>query len=148
MIHEIAGTYLAPTIPYGTSWRVAEILQVPLESLPVPTMIKDEKALKAVLNEPNIRLALEHARQVDIAFVGLGKVSDDCTLIRTGHFTAEEIQELRQRGAVGDILMRFYDCEGRHVPNLHESHIIGLTWAEIKSLPHVVAMAAGKEEKG
>jgi DNA-binding transcriptional regulator LsrR (DeoR family) len=147
-IHEVAGTYLAPTIPYGASWLVAHKLSVPLESLPVPTMIKDEKAMQAILNEENIRQALEHARQVDIAFVGLGNLTDQCTLIRTSHFTVEEIRELRRRGAVGDILMRFYDNQGQHVPSPYEAQIVSLTWPEIKALPHIVALAAGKTEKG
>jgi len=141
--HELAGSMLGQTNPYSISWLIARTLNIPLETLPVPVVVQSEAARDAILKETSIRSALEHARQCDIAFVGLGDVGPDCTMVRTGYLTPEQMADLRQQNAVGDILMRYYDASGRHVPTPLESRIISLNWEEIHRIPYIVVMAAG-----
>lgn len=142
-INELVGTRTVQTNPFSVSGALASALGMPLETLPVPVVVQSPAARDAILSEASIRTAMEHARQCDIAFVGLGDVGPECTLIRTGHLTAETVEEYRRRGAVGDILLRFYDCNGQYVPGPLESCIISLEWSDILQLPHVVAMVAG-----
>lgn len=142
-VHEVAGSMLGQTNPYSVSWRIAQVLNVPIETLPVPVVVQSETARDAILKENSIRTALEHARQCDIAFVGLGDVGPDCTMVRTGYLTPEQMADLRRQSAVGDILMHYYDASGRHVPAPLESRIISLDWEDIHRIPYVVAMAAG-----
>ena len=145
-VNELAGTFLGPDTPYGVSWRVAEKLGVPLESLPVPVVVQNEAALSAIMQEDRIQLALTHAAEVDIALVGLGDVSPESSMIRTGYLTPDQMAEMRSRGAVGDVLMRFYDIEGHHVPNPYEARTISLQWEQILVIPHIVVMACGKRK--
>jgi DNA-binding transcriptional regulator LsrR (DeoR family) len=143
-INELAGTHLVARVaPYGVSWRVAEKLGAKLESIPVPVLVQNEVAREAILQEESIRQALDNATKVDMAFVGLGDVSDDCSMVQTGYLSIEQMHELRAQGAVGDILMRYYDCEGHHVPTPLESRIISISWHDIKAIPNIIAMAAG-----
>lgn len=67
----------------------------------------------------------------------------DCTVVRTGFLTPEQMADLRRQGAVGDILMRYFDAFGRRVPTPLESRIISPEWEDIRRIPHVVVMAAG-----
>lgn len=142
-INELVGTRTVQTNPFSVSGQLASALGMPLETLPVPVVVQSPAARDAILSEASIRTAMEHARQCDIAIVGLGDVGPECTLVRTGHLTAESVAEFRERGAVGDILMRFYDQNGEYVPGPLESCIISLEWEDIKRLPHIIAMAAG-----
>lgn len=148
VVNELAGRLLGVVNPYSISGQVAQMLDAPVEPLSVPVVVQNARARDTILKEPTIAMALEHARQCDIAFVGLGDVSDDCTLVRTGFMTAEQMAELRGRGAVGDILMRFYDDSGRHVPSPLERRVISLAMEDIRRIPYIVAMVGGSTKLG
>jgi DNA-binding transcriptional regulator LsrR (DeoR family) len=142
-VHELAGSYLGQVNPYSVSAEVARTLGVPLESLPAPVLVQSEESLRIILSESAMSRALENARRCDIAFVGLGDSGPDCTIVQTGFLSQEQMAELRNQGAVGDILMRYYDRDGRHVPTPVEARVISLSWEDLQNLPHIVAMAAG-----
>lgn len=142
-VNELAGTYLAPRMPYGVSWQLAERLNVPLESIPVPVLVKNAEAKRAMLKEESVSHALEQAEKVDVAFVGLGELSENSSLAKTGYLPQELREELRQRGAVGEILMRFYDKEGRYVHVSFEDQVMSLAWDKIRKIPLKIALAYG-----
>jgi DNA-binding transcriptional regulator LsrR (DeoR family) len=143
VVNELAGSVLGLENPYSISGPIAQMFDAPVEPLSVPVVVQNVKARDAILKESTIATALEHARQCDIAFVGLGDVSDDCILVRAGFMTPGQLAELRKRGAVGDILMRFYDASGRHVSSAVEPRVISLTMEDLRRIPYSVAMAAG-----
>jgi deoxyribonucleoside regulator len=142
-INELAGTYLAPNVPYGVSWVLAEKLQVPLESIPMPVLVKSEHAREVMLKEVMIRKALANAGKVDIALVGLGDATEGSSLVNSGYITRARLKEFRAKGAVGELLMRCYDARGRYVHMSFEKRIISIEWEQIRRLPFIVAMAFG-----
>lgn len=142
-VNELVGTRTRQSNPFSVSVDLAHALGMPLESLPVPVVVQSQAARDAIMSEESVRTAMEHARQCDIALVGLGDAGPRCTMVRTGHLTVEQVSELREQGAVGDILMRYYDGQGRHVPMPLESQIVTLEWPEIRRIPTIVAMVVG-----
>ncbi|HWP68104.1 MAG TPA: sugar-binding domain-containing protein, partial [Rectinemataceae bacterium] len=107
-INELAGTYLTTNIPYVVSWPLAEKLGVPVESIPMPVLVRSGRVKEMMIQEPAISSALESASKVDLAFVGLGNVSRDSSIMRTGYIGEDQLEEFSAKGAVGDILMRYY----------------------------------------
>jgi DNA-binding transcriptional regulator LsrR (DeoR family) len=142
-ICELAGSMLGRMHPYSISGKVAEILGAPLHSLAVPVVLQNKLARDTLLNETSIQAALAYARQSDIAFVGLGEATANSTMVTTGYLTAEDIEALKKRGAVGDILMRYFDVEGHQLPTPFDERVIALEWDDIHNIPHVVVIAAG-----
>lgn len=143
VVNELAGSLMGLGNPYSISGAIAQMLDAPIEPLPVPVIVQNTQAREAILQEATIATALDHARQCDLAFVGLGDVRAESILVRTGFMSTEQLSVLRQRGAVGDILMRFYDAQGRHVASPLESRVISLSMQDIRQIPYVVAMASG-----
>ena len=142
-INELAGTYLAPNIPYGVSWVLAERMHVPLESIPMPVLVKSEHARDVMMKENMIRNALANAGKADVALVGLGNVSEGSSLLETGYITRALLKEYRTKGVAGELLMRCYDAQGKYIPMSFEKRIVSLEWEQIRGLPFVVAMAWG-----
>jgi DNA-binding transcriptional regulator LsrR (DeoR family) len=142
-IQELAGTYLSPNAPYGISWRIAEKLNAKINSLPIPVVVQSEEIRDAMLQEPSIKEAMQGIPNVDLAMVGLGRIGDDSTLVKTGHFTPEMMRILKQQGAVGDILLHFYDRDGNYVSNPIQNRMIILQWEELQRIPDVIGVAFG-----
>ena len=56
---------------------------------------------------------LRRAAAATLALVGIGGTDDECTMVRTGCVSLEELGRLRDAGAVGDILGNYVDIDGR-----------------------------------
>lgn len=145
-VNELAGTYLKPSIPFGVSWGLAERLGAPLETIPSPVLVSSVEIKKSILSERQIAEALEHAASVNIALVGLGSVGEGSSLMKAGFIHQRELDELKAKGAVGDILMHYYDREGKPVSMSFENRIIAIDWKSIRAIPMVVAMAFGESK--
>ncbi len=142
-VNELVGSMLGAESPYSVSGRVAEVVGANLVTLPVPVIVNSQAAYQALMQETSIQSAMAEAADVDIAFVGLGDLGPNCTLVKTGQLTLQQMEELRQQGAVGDILFRFYDINGGHVPYLMEEQTISLRFEQIHRIPYVATLAAG-----
>jgi len=140
---ELAGSMLGQANPYSVSNRVAEIFRAPLHPLPVPVIIQNAAARRAILSEPAIQAALDLARTSTLAFVGLGDASPNGTMVSLGYLTPDEMADVRARGAVGEILMRYFDLDGRPIGTLLDDQVIGLGWDDICQIPRLVVVASG-----
>lgn len=146
IVQEMTGTYLAPNAPYGISWRIAEKLKANIISLPVPVVVQNAEIRNAMYQEPAIKEALQGIDMVDLAVVGIGNVEDDSTLVRTGHFTSDFMREIRQKGAVGDILLHFYNHNGEYVDCGILNRMVILTWEQVQRIPHIIGVATGAKK--
>lgn len=140
---DLAGTMLGQTNPYTISWLVAQFYNAKLETLPVPVLVESEEARNILLQEPRIAQAMNEAQKCELAYVGLGHLEPETTLVKVGLLPWEEIEKLKNKGAVGEILMRYYDKSGNNIPTPWEKQVISLEWDKIRKISHLVVIAAG-----
>src|SRR6202022_3027875 len=94
--------------------------------LPVPAGVSTVSVKDILLEDRNIRSCLEMARSSSRAMIGIGKVSHDATVVSAGFFDPMMIDELKAKGAVGDISCRYFDIRGRAVLTDFDDRVI--TW--------------------
>jgi DNA-binding transcriptional regulator LsrR (DeoR family) len=140
---ELAGSFLGQANPYAISGPLATALGCGLEALPVPVLVESPAARAALLSEARIAAALAAGRSSDLAVVGLGQVGPQTTTVRTGMVRPEEMALIEKAGAVGDVLMRFFDAAGRPVRTPLDERVMAVGWEDFLQIPHRVAMAAG-----
>ena len=92
--------------------------------LPAPGIVGSEAALTVLLEDEYIRAVTDLFNQVTTALVGIGAVEPSPLLEQSGNiFSAHELDRLRQAGAVGDILLRFFDSRGKPVDSGLEKRV-------------------------
>ena len=112
-------------------------------------MAGDRAAHDAFLRDAHIAHVLEAARSADIAFVGVGAPKKDSLLIREGSIVKwRELEELQERGAAGDINLRFFDAAGKMLPSDLDDRVVGLSLEDFRTIPHVVGVAGGAGKLG
>lgn len=141
-VHDLAGSYIGQRNPYSISWLVAEALEAHYVPLPVPVLVENAQILK----EPSIFKALEEASRVDVAFVGMGCMGNRSTLLKTGLVPQSIMDDLGERGVLGEVLMRFFDENGRPVATPLDERIVSISWRAIKDIPLFIVMAGGNEK--
>ncbi len=112
--------------------------------LPVPGVVGSPAARDVLSEDPSVRRVLDLFGGVSVALVGIGAVEPSPRLARSGNvFSAEELADLEQRGAVGDICLRFFDADGTPLPGPLADRVIGMDLPTLAAVPRRIAVAAG-----
>jgi len=115
--------------------------------LSAPGIVSSRMVRDALLADPQIADTLALAAKADVALVGLGAPTPDAVVMQLGTIlSAADIADLRARGAVGDIALRFFDAEGRAVEHEINGRIIGLDLDQLRAIRRVIGVAGGKEK--
>lgn len=111
--------------------------------LPAPAVVENSEALQVFMKETNIRQVLELGKQSDIALAGIGLCDNNASLVRAGYVKAEEITELKQLGAVGEIGCRFFDASGAPCRSHIDARTLSLSLEDLKEIPNKIGLAGG-----
>ncbi len=133
---------------HGTDiiWRTAQAFGARPRLLPAPGIVTSQYVRDALLKDPQMSDTLALAARADVALVGIGRPTPGSVVLQAGILTEEELNRLHAQGAVGDIALRFFDAAGRAIDYEINDRIIGLTLAQVKKIPRVIGVAAGKEK--
>jgi DNA-binding transcriptional regulator LsrR (DeoR family) len=124
--------------------RLAKFLGGSAQLLPAPGIAGSRRARQALYQDPHVSHVLQNARRATLALIGIGAPRADSILVNAGTLVRwPELQKLQQRGAVGDMNLRYFDAAGHQVASELDERVIGLTLAEIQGLTHVVGLAGG-----
>lgn len=109
-----------------------------------PLLVERPETRTMFLNEPVVRDAIRRARAVQLAITGIGTVQDDASsFLRAGLLTRADLSQLRHVGAVGEMVGRFFDAEGRHAEIELNQRIVGIELEDLQRIPQVLAIARG-----
>ena len=84
--------------------------------LPAPVVADSAHHRDELVNQRLYRVVQEMATTADVAFIGIGRVAHDAPLHKDGFITDDEVDELLQEGAVGEMLGWTLDQNGALVP--------------------------------
>lgn len=111
--------------------------------IPAPLMVSDERTAQALLQESAIRTVMDMGQAAVYKLVGIGELQDDATIVRGGFIHATDVEPLRRRGVVGDILCRFFDARGQELDLPLHRRVIAPSLSELKTHGNIIAVAGG-----
>jgi DNA-binding transcriptional regulator LsrR (DeoR family) len=112
--------------------------------LPAPGVVGAASSAGVLLKDPHVRQTTRLFSRLTIALVGIGSIEPSFLVASSGNvFSAEELEKIRARGAVGDICLRFYNSGGREVRDAIGNRVIGIDLETFKRVPRAVAIAGG-----
>jgi DNA-binding transcriptional regulator LsrR (DeoR family) len=126
--------------------RMAQAFGARPRLLSAPGIVASTMVRDALLADPQISDTLALSAKADVALVGIGVPVPDSVVMQAGAILAEEVEQLKSRGAVGDIALRFFDTDGKPIEHELNDRIIGLDLDQIKRIPRVIGVAGGAEK--
>lgn len=123
------------------SRRLARQLGGTLTLLQAPAITSNVESRAALMSDEHVRTAVAMFSRITAMYVGIGA-------LETGALGAEDVEELRLAGAVGDIALRFIDADGNPVHTSLDDRLIGITLEELKSVDRVISVAGGPLKVG
>ena len=123
--------------------HMAERLGAKAYQLHAPAFVDTREQCETLRSMGPVKEILDIARRANIALVGVGTV--DAEVSRFVQFTALSAEEMRniaeKCGGVGDINAFIYDIEGQPCAHEYADRVVGLTLAELKSIPYRIGVA-------
>lgn len=127
--------------------RLARLVHGEAIFLQAPGVVGSADSLKVLLEDPYLRASFDLIDSVTLALVGIGEVKPSSLLSISGNvFNPGELEELRCRGAVGDILVRFFDRNGSPVDSPLNERVVGMTLEQLSRVERAVGIAGGRRK--
>lgn len=147
-VSAMGGSPLAdsPTNPNEIARRLADRCGGLALGLYAPAYVESERMRDELLRQPAVSETLRAAERATVALVGIGGTDDDCTMVRSGCFSVEEIRRLRAAGAVGDVLGNYVDVDGGRLDSAETGRLVGLGLAELRAIETVVVVVSEAEK--
>jgi DNA-binding transcriptional regulator LsrR (DeoR family) len=117
-----------------------------LHLIPTPFLASSEEMANQFLNEPSVREILNLAKLSKYVIVGIGGISNEATIVQEEKLTINELTQIKQQNAVGDILGQFYNLNGEVLNSPHHSRLIGTKLSSLKEMKNVIAVAGGDKK--
>jgi DNA-binding transcriptional regulator LsrR (DeoR family) len=127
--------------------RLADLLGGAAVFLPAPGIVGSAAAREAITADHFVRSALDLFDQVTTALVGIGAIEPSKLLADSGNsFSLAELEDLRRRGAVGDVLLRFFDAHGASVETPLDQRVISMRLEQLRKVDRSIGVAGGQRK--
>ncbi|MDD4372190.1 MAG: sugar-binding domain-containing protein [Anaerostipes sp.] len=110
-----------------------------------PAIFRDEMIMKGFMMEKTVNYIYDYFDSLDVSIVGLGiPERSGSTMVSGGYVTADELSDFVERGAIGDIALRFYDKNGSmEVFKDYNEKIAAISEQQLKKVKTRIGVAGG-----
>lgn len=127
--------------------RLAMLVQGQSILLPVPAVVNSLETRQLYMQDPFVCETIDRFDSVTLALVGIGTLEPSPLLASSGNvFSPQEIAELRELGAVGDVCLRFFNSEGVPIQSSLNDCVIGMELEQLRKVKRSVGIAGGKRK--
>ena len=112
--------------------------------IPSPLYLQSISSCELIMSEPIVQDVIRIAEESEIALVGLGSLETSVsTLIRNNVQTEEELIELRNAGAAGEVCGKYYDIHGAVMDTEFNKHTVSIDIQKLRGMKFAIGVAAG-----
>lgn len=133
--------------PYIIAEKIANKLDAPFYNIWAPAITQNKESADIFKSEQWINRVLQIACQANIILFSVGEVSPSASLFKMGYLSSDELKRLREKGAVGDILSRFFNAQGDLIDDEIHERVIGIPINKLKDKGKIVIAIAGGPSK-
>ena len=127
--------------------RLADVTGARPYFLPAQGVVGTRATRRALAKDAAVEQVVQRWSGLTVALVGIGDLEPSSLLRRSGNSLADDDQdELRSRGAVGDVCLRYFDAAGRHVDSSFDDRVMGISPKQLKHIPRRIAVAGGRQK--
>jgi len=126
--------------------NMSSIFNAKLYLIPSPLLVSSKEVVDAIKNEGSVNDISRMAQLSSLSVVGIGSMSKNATILKSGILSENDLLYLKLKGAIGDILCHFIDKDGNLVDSNIESCLITTPLDKLRSLKNVIGVAAGDDK--
>ena len=135
------------TTPYTIGNRISDKLNAEFYTIWAPAIADTREAAEHFRSEPWVEKVLNMAGEVDLMLFGIGAMKTSPPYYKKlDLLSAEELDDLRRRGAVADLLGQFVDENGKIIQSSTRDRMVSLPLERLRDRDGTVGVAGGEEK--
>ncbi|WP_108783338.1 sugar-binding transcriptional regulator [Pontivivens insulae] len=99
--------------PFNVVVRLADKVGAPHWPMSLPVLAETAEERRLLHSIGPIRATLDLCARADVSFVGIGQMNETAPALKDGFLTDQELDALRENGAVGEITSFVYNAQGQ-----------------------------------
>jgi len=115
--------------------------------LAAPAIVEQRSTRQVLESDRAVADVLALATKADLFLFSPGAMGSDSVLVDSGQIDASDLARLAAAGAVGDVLGRFIDADGRIVDPDLDARTLGLSLDLLRSSTTSVALVSGTAKR-
>jgi DNA-binding transcriptional regulator LsrR (DeoR family) len=128
--------------------QLAHLVRGKAHLLPAPGLVASKGVAAVLVQDLHVRETMALFDQITVALIDIGSLEPSSWPVATGNTVSpDERQNLQDKGAVGNICLRFYNAGGEEIKEVIGDRVLGLELDRLKSIPTVVGIACGKRRR-
>jgi DNA-binding transcriptional regulator LsrR (DeoR family) len=135
------------TLASALTKQFANLVRGEPHYLPAPGVVRSAESRRYFLEDRFVRETMDLFPSITLALVGIGAVAADYrTSSSAVVFSSQELTRTLQRGAVGDLCLRFYDACGKPVQTPLDDSVVGVSLEQLRKVRRCIGVAGGPEK--
>ncbi|NTW71014.1 MAG: sugar-binding transcriptional regulator [Eubacteriaceae bacterium] len=126
---------------------IAEKLNAKPNFFYAPTFVSNPLVREAFMEEDSIKEVFAAIEKCDVVLLSIGEVSEYSSSLKTLLIDKEEYNEIKAKGGVGNISLRYFDENGKILDCNINRTVMGINPETFKKVPEVVCISGGKEKE-
>ena len=112
-----------------------------------PMFVVNEENRTLLMQDPLFQHLEKLFEKMTICIFGVSEISKNATMVRVGVLQDEDLHELIEKGAVGDVMGFFVDGQGEVVNWSKMSCYMGATLDVVSKAQHAICLATGVDKR-
>lgn len=123
--------------------RLGQIYDSDPNILYCPAVVANHMVKAGLMEDESITHVMELWNQVTISLIGIGSMSKESVLFKEHHLSDQWFTYLQEKGAVGDMCMRFFDKDGQACSSELDEVLMGVDLKSMGNMKTVICVAGG-----
>lgn len=109
-----------------------------------PFIVENAEIVEALLDNRNVKEAMDIAKSCDVAVLGIGSTEPDfSSFYKAGYVPIEDLNQLRNYGMVGDVCGHHFDLNGETPELDFHKRIVTIDAESLRKFPVRIGVAGG-----
>jgi deoxyribonucleoside regulator len=126
--------------------KIAAAFHADPVTMAAPMLVDSPRILKTLLDDSRIRATFDLAKRSSIAVFGIGGISQESSLYKTGYMDDALLEDLLVKRAVGDICGHFFDALGNICDKKIDECLLSVSRENMREKRLSVGIAGGTDK--
>lgn len=106
-------------------------------------MVQNKETKDCLMMEEEIKDVLDMTKELDMAIISIGNVNFNSIIVKDLKIDKDVIEDIKSKGALGDICFRFFDQNGNKIDTEFDDKIIGIDLEDFKKVKIKICISGG-----
>ncbi len=130
-----------------TAMTMARKSEGSITLLPTPAILERAETRALIQDDRSIAGVLDLAASANVFLFSAGPADDTSVLLESGYISPSDLRRLIDHGAVGDVVGRFIDADGKIVDQALDARTLGIEHEQLRKAAISIAVIAGASKQ-